>query len=130
MPFLSPDSSTSPTIPLTLYLFTYLTQLHCTHLYGILNNYNLTFLDHVYHPSTNPSIPLPYIGSCNELNAGYSCIHGLGVGELSAINAIGGAHTEGSSVVHIVGTRPRAAQKDGSICITVWGMAGSGSLRK
>jgi pyruvate decarboxylase len=135
MPSLSPDSPTSPTIPLTLYLFTRLTHLHCTHIHGVPSDYNLTLVDHVHHPSTNPSIPLSYIGSCNELNAGYaadgySSIRGLSVGDLSAINAIGGARTEGSSVAHIVGTRPRAAQRDGCVCITVWGMAGSGGLRK
>jgi pyruvate decarboxylase len=118
----------TPTIPLTLYLFTRLTQLHCTHLHGVPGDYNLTMLDHLHHPDTNPSSPLHYIGSCNELNAGYAAdgyarIKGLGalitafgVGELSAVNAIGGAYAEGSRVVHIVGTPPRAAQR-GGVCL-------------
>ncbi len=35
----------------------------------------------------------------------------MGVGELSAINGIGGAYTEQVKVIHVVGTTPRAAQE-------------------
>jgi pyruvate decarboxylase len=35
----------------------------------------------------------------------------MGVGELSAINGIGGAYTEQVKVIHIVGTTARAAQE-------------------
>ena len=41
----SPSPPSSSTIPLTLYLFTRLTQLHCTHLHGVPGDYNLTMLD-------------------------------------------------------------------------------------
>ena len=58
---------------------------------------------------------LRWIGSCNELNAAYSAdgyarIKGFGavcttygVGELSAISAIGGAYAENVPVFHLVG---------------------------
>ncbi|KAK5451384.1 Pyruvate decarboxylase 1 [Exophiala xenobiotica] len=64
------------------------------------------------------------VGNANELNAayaadGYARIKGcpgvlvttMGVGELSAINGIGGAYTEQVKVIHIVGTTARAAQE-------------------
>jgi pyruvate decarboxylase len=142
------------TIPLTRYLFTRLSQLGCTSLHGVPGDYNLTALDHVAQPASTPpapdfasrtpanttstptrnststdtTVPLTWIGNCNELNAGYAAdgysrIKGLGalitafgVGELSAINAIGGAYAERARVVHIVGTPPRAAQEQG-ICL-------------
>jgi pyruvate decarboxylase len=65
---------------------------------------------------------LLWVGSANELNAGYAAdgysrIKGIGalvttfgVGELSAINAIAGAYAERAPVVHIVGTPNRATQ--------------------
>jgi pyruvate decarboxylase len=124
----SANPQTTPkTIPLTSYLFTRLTQLGCTSLHGVPGDYNLTALDHLNSP-TNPSAPLYWVGNCNELNAGYAAdgygrIKGLGalitafgVGELSAINAIGGAYAERAPVVHIVGTPPRAAQSRG-VCL-------------
>jgi len=58
---------------------------------------------------------LRFIGDCNELNAayaadGYARIHGLaalsttyGVGELSAMNGIGGSYAEHLPVIHLVG---------------------------
>jgi len=66
----------------------------------------------VQYPNIN------YIGCCNELNAGYAAdgyarIHGVGcvsttygVGELSAISAVGGAYAENVPVFHLV-HRPR-----------------------
>jgi indolepyruvate decarboxylase len=65
---------------------------------------------------------IDYVGSCNELNAGYAAdgyarIHGVGalattygVGELSAINAIAGAYAEHAPVFHLVGMPNRATQ--------------------
>jgi TPP-dependent 2-oxoacid decarboxylase len=63
-----------------------------------------------------------YIGCCNELNAGYAAdgyarIHGVGavsttygVGELSAISAVGGSYAENVPVFHLVGMPATAAQ--------------------
>ncbi len=106
----------SSTIKLAEYLFQRLHQLEVGCIYGVPGDYNLTLLDYV-EPSG-----LQWIGTCNELNAGYatdaySRLKGLGamittfgVGELSAINAIAGAYTELAPVVHIVGTPARHVQ--------------------
>ena len=104
------------TVKLADYLFTRLRQLDVGCIYGVPGDYNLTLLDYV-EPSG-----LHWIGTCNELNAGYatdaySRLKGLGamittfgVGELSAINAIAGAYAELAPVVHIVGTPARHVQ--------------------
>jgi len=63
-----------------------------------------------------------YIGCCNELNAGYAAdgyarVRGCGavsttygVGELSAISAIGGAYAESVPLFHLTGMPTRAAR--------------------
>jgi indolepyruvate decarboxylase len=63
-----------------------------------------------------------YLGCCNELNAGYAAdgyarVRGVGavsttygVGELSAISAIGGAYAENVPVFHLTGMPTTAAQ--------------------
>jgi pyruvate decarboxylase len=116
------DANAQDRIPLTTYLFTRLRQLGVDSLHGVPGDYNLTALDHVSASSLN------WVGNCNELNAGYAAdgysrikgvgalITAFGVGELSAINAIGGAYAEQAAVVHVVGTPPRSAQRAG-ICL-------------
>jgi indolepyruvate decarboxylase len=64
-----------------------------------------------------------YVGCCNELNAGYAAdgyarVRGVGavsttygVGELSAISAVGGAYAENVPVVHLTGMPSTAAQR-------------------
>lgn len=98
------------------YLFARLKQLGVDSMHGVPGDYNLTLLDYV-EPSG-----LLWVGSANELNAGYAAdgyarikgvgalITTFGVGELSAINAIAGAFTERAAVVHIVGTPKRSSQ--------------------
>ncbi|RDW58385.1 hypothetical protein BP5796_12315 [Coleophoma crateriformis] len=90
--------------------------------HGVPSDYNLQALDYI-----KPS-GLHWVGNANELNAGYAAdgyarikgvsalVTGFGVGELSAINAIGGAYSERVPVVHIVGTPLRAAQEAG-VCV-------------
>ena len=104
------------TTKLAQYLFKRLQQLGVGSIHGVPGDYNLTLLDYV-EPSG-----LHWVGSCNELNAGYAAdgyakvkgigalITTFGVGELSAINAIAGAYTERAALVHIVGTPARASQ--------------------
>lgn len=104
-------------VTLADYLLTRLKQLGIDAIHGVPGDYNLTFLDYI-----EPAGFL-WVGSTNELNAGYAAdgyarIKGLGalvttygVGELSAINAIAGAYTERAAVVHIVGTPPRDSQE-------------------
>ncbi|EBS5587951.1 alpha-keto acid decarboxylase family protein [Salmonella enterica] len=92
------------------------------HLFGVLGDYNLQFLDHVIdHPT------LRWVGCANELNAayaadGYARMSGagallttFGVGELSAINGIAGSYAEYVPVLHIVGAPCSAAQQRGEL---------------
>ncbi|GME40219.1 pyruvate decarboxylase [Neofusicoccum parvum] len=107
-------------VDLAQYLFTRLAQIGVGSVHGVPGDYNLTALDYV-EPAG-----LHWVGNANELNAGYAAdgyarikgigalITSFGVGELSAINAIGAAYAEKAAVVHIVGTPPRAAQNAGA----------------
>ncbi|EKJ72249.1 hypothetical protein FPSE_07570 [Fusarium pseudograminearum CS3096] len=91
------------------YLFLRLTQLGVCSVHGVPGDYNLTILDFL-EPAG-----LHWVGNANELNAGYAAdgyarikgisalVTSFGVGELSAINAIGGAYSEKAPVVHILG---------------------------
>lgn len=110
---------TNGSIDLAQYLFTRLHQLGVRSVHGVPGDYNLVALDYL-EPAG-----LHWTGNANELNAGYAAdgyarikgisalITAFGVGELSALNAIGGAYAEKAPVVHIVGTPPTAAQKKG-----------------
>jgi pyruvate decarboxylase len=103
-------------IPLAAYILQRLYECGVHHLHGVPGDYSLPFLSHLKHS------PVKWIGSCNELNAGYAAdgyarMRGMGalcttygVGELSAINAFAGSRAEGVSVVHIVGTPSRKAR--------------------
>lgn len=107
-------------IDLTAFLFARLRQLGVGSVHGVPGDYNLTALDYI-EPAG-----LHWVGNANELNSGYAAdgyarvkgigavITAFGVGELSAINAIGGAYAEKAPVVHIVGTPPTAAQDKGA----------------
>jgi pyruvate decarboxylase len=103
------------------YLFTRLYQVGVRSVHGVPGDYNLTSLDFI-EPAG-----LHWVGNANELNAGYAAdgygrINGIsalvtafGVGELSALNAIGGAFSERVPVIHVVGTPATHAQKSQSI---------------
>ncbi|HTQ22486.1 alpha-keto acid decarboxylase family protein [Mycobacterium sp.] len=99
------------------YLLDRLAELGVTEIFGVPGDYNLEFLDHIVaHPS------IRWIGSANELNAGYAAdgygrLRGMsavvttfGVGELSLANAIAGSYAEHVPVVHIVGGPSKDAQ--------------------
>lgn len=104
------------TIDLAEYLFTRLRQIGVDSIHGVPGDYNLQALDYVEPAGLN------WVGNASELAAGYAAdgygrikgisalITAFGVGELSAINAIGGAYAEMSPVVHVVGTPPLNAQ--------------------
>jgi pyruvate decarboxylase len=93
------------TVPLAQYLFTRLRQLGVGHVHGVPGDYFLRALD-LLEPAG-----LRWIGSCNELNAGYAAdgyakVKGIsalmttyGVGELSALNAVAGSYAEYAPVV-------------------------------
>jgi hypothetical protein len=99
------------------YLFKRLHQLGVRSIFGVPGDYNLMALDYVQ------PCGLRWAGNANELNAGYAAdgyarIRGIsafmtvmGVGELSAINAIAGAYTEKAPIVHIVSTPSTASQR-------------------
>ena len=99
------------------YLLDRLAELGVSEIFGVPGDYNLEFLDHIVaHPS------IRWVGSANELNAGYAAdgygrLRGMsavvttfGVGELSATNAIAGSYAEHVPVVHIVGGPTKDAQ--------------------
>lgn len=119
-------------VNLVEYLFLRLTQLGVRSVHGVPGDYNLTMLDFL-EPAG-----LHWVGNANELNAGYAAdgyarikwlsalVTSFGVGELSAINAIGGAYSERAPVVHIVGTPATKAQAAG-LCLHH--SLGDGNLR-
>ena len=110
----------SEQLGLAEYIFRRLHQLGVRGIHGVPGDFNLTALDYVAPAG------LHWVGNCNELNAGYAAdgyarVKGLGalvtafgVGELSAINAIGGAYAEMAPVVHIVGTPATSIQNSGA----------------
>ncbi|KAH6972018.1 thiamine diphosphate-binding protein [Ilyonectria sp. MPI-CAGE-AT-0026] len=113
-------SKMAPTVDLAEYLWIRLAQLNLGSVHGVPGDYNLTLLDYIKPTGIN------WVGNANELNSGYAAdgyarikgigalVTSFGVGELSAINAIGGAYAEKAPVVHIVGTPPVAAQQAGA----------------
>lgn len=104
---MSSGSSKSSTVATRL--IARLRELGVEHLFGVPADYNLAFLDQVCGSE------LEFVGNCNELGAayaadGYARLRGVGallttfgVGELSAINGVGGAYAESVPVVEIVG---------------------------
>lgn len=102
------------------YLLDRLAELGLTEMFGVPGDFNLHFLDHVVAHDR-----VRWVGSANELNAGYSAdgyarIRGIGaflttygVGELSAINALAGSTAESVPVVQIVGAPPKEVQASG-----------------
>jgi indolepyruvate decarboxylase len=99
------------------YLLDRLAELGVTEIFGVPGDYNLEFLDHIVAHSA-----IRWVGSANELNAGYAAdgygrLRGMsavvttfGVGELSLANAIAGSYAEHVPVVHIVGGPSKDAQ--------------------
>ncbi|PYH97900.1 pyruvate decarboxylase [Aspergillus ellipticus CBS 707.79] len=87
-------------------------------IHGVPGDFNLTALDYV------KKCGLQWVGNCNELNAGYAAdgyarVNGIsalmtimGVGELSALNALAGSFAEFVPVIHIIGMPSSHAQRD------------------
>jgi len=86
-------------------------------IFGVAGDFAFPIQDAiVQHPGIN------WLGCCNELNAGYAAdgygrIRGIaalsttyGVGELSAISAVGGAYAENVPIFHLTGMPATAAQ--------------------
>ncbi|WP_134430633.1 alpha-keto acid decarboxylase family protein [Mycobacterium ulcerans] len=117
MTLLKNDAATDPVYTVGDYLLDRLAELGVSEIFGVPGDYNLEFLDHIVaHPI------IRWVGSANELNAGYAAdgygrLRGMsavvttfGVGELSATNAIAGSYAEHVPVVHIVGGPSKDAQ--------------------
>lgn len=92
------------------FLIQELSKLGITHFFGLPGDYCFKIINAI---DNNPETA--WVGCTNELNAGYAAdgyarLNGYGalvttynVGELSAINAIGGSMAENVPVIHIVG---------------------------
>ncbi|MDO4535412.1 MAG: thiamine pyrophosphate-binding protein [Clostridium perfringens] len=106
-------------ITIAEYLLKRLKEVNVDHMFGVPGDYNLGFLDYV-----EDSKDIEWVGSCNELNAGYAAdgyarLRGFGVilttygvGSLSAINATTGSFTENVPVLHISGVPSASVQQN------------------
>ena len=106
-------------ITIAEYLLKRLKEVNVEHMFGVPGDYNLGFLDYV-----EDSKDIKWVGSCNELNAGYAAdgyarLRGFGVilttygvGSLSAINATTGSFTENVPVLHISGVPSASVQQN------------------
>ncbi len=98
------------------YLIERLSQAGVKHIFGVPGDYVLDLMDFVV------AGPMDFVGTCNELNAGYAAdgyarLNGIGtamvtygVGALSLVNAVAGAYAERVPLVVISGA-PHSAQR-------------------
>jgi indolepyruvate decarboxylase len=103
------------------YLLHRLKELGVNHLFGVPGDYVLDFLDQVM------TSPVAWVGTCNELNAGYAAdgyarLNGMGaavvtygVGGFSILNAVAGAFAEGVPMVLISGAPPSKRRESGAM---------------
>ncbi|WP_411146900.1 alpha-keto acid decarboxylase family protein [Streptomyces sp. x-80] len=110
-----------PDITVGEYLLRRLRELDIEHVFGVPGDYNLGFLDQVI------DFPgLDWVGTCNELDAGYAAdgysrlrgaaavVTTFGVGELSAVNAVAGSYAESVPVVAVTGMPATAVAAAGT----------------
>ncbi|WP_432509976.1 alpha-keto acid decarboxylase family protein [Kineococcus sp. SYSU DK001] len=111
------------TVTVGAYLARRLEQLGVRYLFGLPGDFNLALLDELLGGSG-----LRWVGSSNELNAGYTAdgharlrrgpaalVTTFGVGELSAVNATAGSRAEDVPVVHVVGLPSTRAMAEGAL---------------
>lgn len=103
------------------YLLQRLKEVGVQHLFGVPGDYVLDFLDQVV------TSPIDWVGTCNELNAGYAAdgyarLNGVGaavvtygVGGFSILNAVAGAYAEGVPLVLISGAPPAKRRDAGAL---------------
>jgi len=103
------------------YLLQRLQEAGIHHLFGVPGDYILDFLDEVLLS------PLQWVGTCNELNAGYAAdgyarltgagaaIVTYGVGGLSILNAVAGAYAERVPLIVISGAPPAHRRETGAM---------------
>ncbi|GLY32603.1 thiamine pyrophosphate-binding protein [Kineosporia sp. NBRC 101731] len=117
------STTARPNVSVGGYLARRLEQLGLEHLFGLPGDFNLALLDEML-ATTN----LNWVGSSNELNAGYAAdgyarlrrgpaafVTTFGVGELSAVNALAGSYAEDVPVVHIVGLPSTTVINNGTL---------------
>ena len=102
------------------YILHRLKQAGVDHLFGVPGDYVLDFLDKVM------ASPIRWVGTCNELNAGYAAdgyarMRGLGgavvtygVGGLSILNAVAGAFAEQVPLIVVSGAPPARRREAGA----------------
>ena len=103
------------------YLLDRLREVGIEHLFGVPGDYVLDFLDEVI------ASPIRWVGTCNELNAGYAAdgyarMNGVGaavvtygVGGLSILNAVAGAFAEQVPLIVISGAPPARRRESGAL---------------
>ena len=103
------------------YLIHRFQELGVKHLFGVPGDYVLDFLDEVV------AGPIQWVGTCNELNAGYAAdgyarLNGAGgavvtygVGGLSIMNAVAGAFAERIPLIVICGAPPARRREAGAL---------------
>ena len=106
---------------LSRYLLHRLQEAGISHLFGVPGDYVLDFLDEVI------ASPIQWVGTCNELNAGYAAdgyarLNGAGaavvtycVGGLSILNAVAGAYAERVPLIVISGAPPARRREAGAL---------------
>ena len=111
-----------PSVTVAEYLAVRLHQLDVEHLFGVPGDFNLTLLDEMLGLGWQR-----WVGSPNELNAGYAAdgyarsrglaavVTTYGVGELSCLNAIAGSFAEQVPVVQITGAPRTSAAETGTL---------------
>lgn len=103
------------------YLLQRLQEMGVKHVFGVPGDYTLDFLDNILKS------PLEWVGTCNELNAGYAAdgyarLNGVsaavvtyGVGGLSIVNAVAGAYAEHVPMILINGAPPARRRESGAL---------------
>lgn len=109
------------TCAISRYLLQRLQEAGIGHIFGVPGDYVLDFLDEVI------ASPLQWVGTCNELNAGYAAdgyarLNGAGaavvtycVGGLSILNAVAGAYAERVPLIVISGAPPARRRNAGAL---------------
>ena len=111
----------SDTVTLSQYLLHRLKEAGIDHAFGVPGDYVLDFLDALV------ASPIRWVGTCNELNAGYAAdgyarlkgagvaVVTYGVGGLSILNAVAGAYAERVPLIVISGAPPARRREVGAM---------------
>ena len=103
------------------YILLRLQEIGIKHLFGVPGDYVLDFLDKVVES------PIRWVGTCNELNAGYAAdgyarmngagaaVVTYGVGSMSILNAVAGAFAEHVPLIVINGAPPAKRRESGAL---------------